>query len=167
MTSSTGSPRLEDGAGPRRPDRWLAGGALVLGLAIGGAVGAGIAAIADDGAAETVAAPSVPSDAPGQDPSADPGAEASVSDACLRAVAAAEQTYDVIDDLGSALLELDARRLDEVVHDLQPLQQQLEGGAADCRVELRRPEDPTSGQPPPAPPTSAPATSSPSASPAG
>lgn len=169
MTGGTGSTPLEDGAGPRRPNRWLAGGALALGLAIGAVLGAGVAAVMDDDAAGTVAAPSVTPDTP-QDPSPALGAEASMSAACLRAVAAAEQVYELIDDLGSALLDLDARRLDEVVHDLQPLQEQLEGGTAACRVDLGRPGTPTgSGRSTSAPPRSSPAAPPPSppASPTG
>ncbi|MGY1683208.1 hypothetical protein [Geodermatophilus sp. SYSU D01176] len=170
MTGGTRPAPLADGAGPRRTNRWLAGGALAVGLAIGGVLGAGIAAATDDDAAGTVAAPPVASDPAGQDPSPDSGAEARVSDACLRAVAAAEQTYDAIEDLAGALLAFDARRLDEVVHELRPLQDQLERGTAACRVDVRRPGDPAGpSEPPSAPPTSPPAapTPSPPASPTG
>jgi hypothetical protein len=164
VTGSTGPAPQDHSAGPRRPSRWPAGGALVLGLAIGGVLGAGIGAVTDDDAAGTVAAPSVASDTPGQASSPGPRAEVSTSAACLRAVAAAEQTHDLIDDLGGALLDLDARRLDEVVHELQPLQEQLERGTAACRVEVRRPGSPTSsGRLPSALPTP----SSPRTSPAG
>ena len=170
MTGGTGPAPLADSAGPRRANRWLAGGGLALGLAIGGVLGAGIAAATDDDATGTVATPSVASDPPGQDPSPDLGAEASVSDACLRAVVAAEQIYDLIDELADAVLAFDARQLDEVVHDLRPLQDQLERGTAACRVDVRRPGNPAGpSEPPSAPPTSSSAAPPPSppASPTG
>ncbi|MGY1634628.1 hypothetical protein ACI784_23250 [Geodermatophilus sp. SYSU D01186] len=164
MTGGTRSTPQEQDTRRQSPSRLLLSGALVLGLAIGGALGVSIGAVTDDDAVGTAPAPFVASDTPGQDSPRHPEAEAGISDACLRAVAAAERTYDLIDDLGSALLHLDARRLDEVVHELRPLQDQLEQGTATCRVDVRRPDDPTgSGPLSPAPPTP----SSPRTSPAG
>ncbi len=144
MTGSIGSTPLEDSARPRRPNRWLVGGALVLGLTLGGGLGAGIGAAMDDDTAGSVAAPPDVSDTPGPDSAPGAGAEATISDACLRAVAAAQQAYDVIDELGRAVLDFDVQRLDEVVHELQPLQDELERGTAACRVDVRPAEGPTS-----------------------
>jgi hypothetical protein len=57
-----------------------------------------------------------------------------VNAACLRAINAAQDIADSVDDLGAAAAALDAARLDEVVRRLQPLQQRLQESSADCEV---------------------------------
>ncbi|MGY1608431.1 hypothetical protein [Geodermatophilus sp. SYSU D00700] len=150
-------------------------GLLVLGLALGGLLGAGITTLAGDDTAGddtagTVAAPTATADVPGQDSSPGPEGQVSISVACLRAVEAAERAYVAIEDLGSALLALDAGRLDAVVHELQPLRDQLERDLAACRVDIPRGEsatDPTRLPSTPPAPSAPPEPSSAGASPTG
>jgi hypothetical protein len=146
----------EDRGSPRAAGRWLVGAALLVGLLAGAVVGAGLVTMWGGGGSRTVAEPTVASDPPvpdGSSPSL--GAEATITEACLRALEAAERAYAAIDDAGSALLELDARRLDELIHDLQPLQAQLQEDTTACRIDLRRLERTTgSSGPAPVPTTS-------------
>ena len=54
--------------------------------------------------------------------------------ACLRTVNAAQDVFDVVEDLGEALSEFNAGRLDQVVRQLQPLQDRLQVNLAECDV---------------------------------
>lgn len=68
-----------------------------------------------------------------------------VNGACLRAINAAQDMLDVVRDLGEALSEFNAARLDEIVRRLQPLQQRLDENSAECEVEGRVPTGALSG----------------------
>jgi hypothetical protein len=147
---------------PARAQSWaLLAGVLAVGLVVGGVLGALFAGGADDGS--TGAAPSsAPSSASATSTSTD--VEVRVDEACLRALDAARQAYDALDGVGQALADLDAARLDEIVHRLQPLQQQVSEGTDDCRVVTRFPNGSAVSEQPPAPSSSPP---SPSPSPGG
>jgi hypothetical protein len=80
---------------------------------------------------------------------------ATVTDACVEALSAAEDTVDVLDEIGSALADLDARRLDEVVQDLRPLRDRVRAGTAACDVEVAPPA-PAGGSEAPDPGSQAP-----------
>ena len=114
---------------------WLVAGAFVLGLISGGLVVGGLREAPDPVSATSQAAPPLPlSDAA---PNGDAGGP--LTDACLRAVWTAEQAYDVLDDVGRALADLDGRRLDDLVHQLRPLHDQLRVDTAACDIDARRP----------------------------
>ncbi|WP_233491347.1 hypothetical protein [Blastococcus sp. TBT05-19] len=137
MTPS--SPAPPPSAGMRRSHAgWLAGGTFALGLVCGGVLVSGpdddLALIAVDAAAPPADTNPDPADVPSD-------AEARFTDACLRAVAAAEEASTVLDELGGALVDLDAGRLDRIVHELVPLQVRLDEEAAACRLDVRRPAD--------------------------
>lgn len=137
--SEEGTRSREPGGVLRRALRWWAlTGAFLLGLMIGAVTIALLAGrtpvppSADPGAAGT-------SD-PGRPAAATPGSpagvtgELAVNAACLRAINAAQDTEDVVDDLGEALAGMNAARLDEVVRRLQPLQDRLQVSIEDCQV---------------------------------
>ncbi|WP_141437128.1 hypothetical protein [Blastococcus aggregatus] len=93
--------------------------------------GAEVAAVAEP---PTAARPSSERPPPAE------GVVGRLDDACLRAVTAAEQVYAALEDAGSAIAALDARRLDEVLHEVRPLRDQLRAGTAACDVDVRRPD---------------------------
>jgi len=149
----------------RRALRWWAlTAAFLLGLLVGavaiGLFSAGSPVPQGGGAAATAG----PGGGAGGRTDAAAGAtgELVVNDACLRAINAAQDTVDVVDDLAEAVAEFNAARLDEVVRRLQPLEQRLTENVESCEVV---------GQVPSGSPTEAPATGSattpPSASPTG
>lgn len=131
---------------------WLVVAAFALGALAGWLVVSAVGEAPDAGApsASAPAAPSSPPPEPlGQD------AEAQVSDACLRALAAAEETVAVLEEIGGALAALDVRRLDEVIHDLRPVRDRLRAGTAACEVEVP-PSAPADGTEAPATPSAGP-----------
>lgn len=123
---------------PRALRWWAAGvtfvigllaGALLVGLLSGGGTTSPGAPVAAAPTRESGGAQSSESGAPA-------GATGSVSvdAACLRAVNAAQDVAYVMRGLGEALSTFNAARLDEIVGELQPLQDRLQGSLADCDV---------------------------------
>ena len=123
---------------PRALRWWAAGLAFVVGLFAGAllvGVLAGGAAIPSG--ADAVGAPTTASTgAQPSDSGAPAGAtgEVAVNAACLRAVNAAQDVFDVVQNLGEALSSFNAGRLDEIVRELQPLQERLRSNLQDCDV---------------------------------
>ncbi|GAA4749340.1 hypothetical protein GCM10023328_34920 [Modestobacter marinus] len=114
---------------------WLAAAAFVLGVFGGGLL---VGLLSEGSAPVPQAAPAAPAtDGAVPLPAAPPTgetAEVVVNAACLRAVNGAQDVVAVIDDLGEAVSEFNAARLDEVVRRLQPLQGRLAGDIAGCQV---------------------------------
>ncbi len=113
---------------------WAAGVAFVVGLLAGALLvgllsGGGTVIPAGTGDAAATTAPGGADASP-----ADPAGEVVVNAACLRTVNAAQDVFDVVDDLGEALSELNAGRLDQIVRQLQPLQDRLQVNLAECNV---------------------------------
>ncbi len=148
-------PASEPTAHPRRSHRSrgtaVAVGALVVGLLVGGVIGGLVAGPEDGGTDGTPAASGAPSTSPGMGAADGRGAEVLIDEACLRALDAAQQAYGTIDEIGQALADLDAARLDDLIHRLQPLQQQVREGADDCRVVAQLPDASPAPGPPPDP----------------
>lgn len=144
----------DSGPGPGRAVRWwLAAATFVVGVFVGGLL---VGLLSEGSAPVPIAA----QDAPGTDdavplpeaPATGETAEVVVNAACLRAVNGAQDVVAVIDDLGEAVSEFNAARLDEVVRRLQPLQGRLSADIAGCQVvsevqEATPPATPT-GTPP-------------------
>lgn len=123
--------------GWRAARRWVvAAAAFVAGLLVGGIVvglvsGDTVVPPSGDGGAEPTASPVTTAPATG---TAAATGQLFLSDDCLRAINAAEDLIGLVDDLGDALADFDATRLDEIVRDLQPLQDRLRNGIDDCNV---------------------------------
>lgn len=147
--SGTRSPVPQEGW--RRVLRWWGrAGAFLAGLFLG----AVLVGLLSEGA--VVVANPVPLDQALDPPgAADGGAAAggatgqvSIDDDCLRAVNAAQDVAQLVDELGEAIVELNAARMDEVVRRLQPLQRRLQTSLETCEVRAG-----TGGGPPAAVPT--------------
>ena len=144
-----------DGGVLRRALRWWAlTGVFLAGLIVGAVVvallpgGSSVPPRDDPGAAETSAPDG--SAAPTTDVPASATGELVVNGACLRAINAAQDTVDVVDDLGEAIAEFNSARLDEVVRRLQPLQRRLQENVEECEVVGQVPtESPDEGAAPP------------------
>ncbi|MGY2127592.1 hypothetical protein [Blastococcus sp. SYSU DS0617] len=138
---------------------WAAGLAFVVGLLAGALLvgllsGGGTVPPAATGDATGTTAPGDADASPGDEP-VDTAGEVVVNAACLRTVNAAQDVFDVVDDLGEALSELNAGRLDQIVRQLQPLQDRLEVNLAECNVAAEITEvdeEPGSGPAPTTPP---------------
>ena len=123
---------------PRALRWWAAGLTFVVGLLAGGLIvgllggGATIPSGADVAGTPTTES----GGAPQSDSGAPAGAtgEVAVNAACLRAVNAAQDVFDVVQNLGEALSSFNAGRLDEIVRQLQPLQERLKSNLEDCDV---------------------------------
>ena len=138
MTGSVTRPPGPPG-GFRRVLRWWATaaaflGGLLVGVLLTGLLSRGAPLPATDGG--TAAPTSSEAPAPG---TAGATGELVVNAACLRAINAAQDMLDVLQDLGEALSEFNAARLDEIVRRLQPLQQRLDENSDECQVEGRVP----------------------------
>ncbi|NEK87546.1 hypothetical protein GCU60_17535 [Blastococcus saxobsidens] len=137
--SEQGTRSPETGGVLRRALRWWAlTGVFLLGLVIGAVT---IALLAGRTPVPPSAAPGAAgTSAPGGPAAATPGSpagvtgELAVNAACLRAINAAQDTVEVVDDIGEAIAEINAARLDEVVRRLQPLQERLQVNIEDCQV---------------------------------
>ena len=123
---------------PRALRWWAAGlafvvglfaGALLVGVLAGGAAIPPGADAAGGPTAESTGAQRSDSGAP-----AGATGEVAVNAACLRAVNAAQDVFDVVKDLGEALSSFNAGRLDEIVRELQPLQERLRSNLEACDV---------------------------------
>ncbi|RZU34573.1 hypothetical protein [Blastococcus saxobsidens] len=167
--SEQGTRSPETGGVLRRALRWWAlTGVFLLGLVIGAVT---IALLAGRAPVPSSAAPGAAGTSdPGGPAAATPGlpagvtGELAVNAACLRAINAAQDTVDVVDDLAEGLAAMNAARLDEVVRRLQPLQERLQVNIEDCEVVGQVP----SRSPGEAPATSgSPGASEPPASPTG
>ncbi|MDT0276858.1 hypothetical protein [Blastococcus goldschmidtiae] len=139
---------------------WAAGLAFVVGLLAGALLvgllsGGGTVPLAATGDAAGTTAPGGADASPGEGP-ADTAREVVVNAACLRTVNAAQDVFDVVEDLGDALSELNAGRLDQIVRQLQPLQDRLEVNLAECNVAAEITEVDEEGGGGPAAPTTAP-----------
>ncbi|MCZ2850432.1 hypothetical protein [Modestobacter sp. VKM Ac-2978] len=166
--AGTSSPDPDERSG-RAVRWWLAAATFVLGVFVGGLV----VGLLDDGSAPVPAAtPAGPATdvgvpLPGAPPTGET-AEVVVNAACLRAVNGAQDVVAAIDELGEAVGEFNAARLDEVIRQLQPLQGRLSGDIAGCQVVSEVAEatptgtgtptgtSPASPAPPPPPTTVAP-----------
>ncbi|MGY1723195.1 hypothetical protein [Blastococcus sp. SYSU DS0533] len=60
--------------------------------------------------------------------------QVTVDDDCLRAVNAAQDVAQLVDEMGEAIAVLNAARMDEVVRRLQPLQRRLQASVEACEV---------------------------------
>ncbi|MDP5184270.1 hypothetical protein QOZ88_16675 [Blastococcus sp. BMG 814] len=88
--------------------------------------------------------------------------QVTIDDDCLRAVNAAQDIAQLIDELGEAIADFNATRLDEIVRELQPLQRRLQTSIDACEVEAGTPEAPSGAVPTgAAPPTGSVAPESP------
>lgn len=163
-SGTTGAPSREKTAVPsregwRRVLRWWGkAGAFLAGLL----VGAVLVGLLSEGSV-VVAAPE-PADVDVLPPgAADEGGitgQATLDADCLRAVNAAQDVAQLLDDLGEALAVLNAARLDEVVRRLQPLERRLQSSVEACEVRAGS----AGGSPPPElPPAPAVPTSPPAA----
>lgn len=122
---------------------WAAGLTFVVGLLVGGLLVGLLSggSTTSGGAGDEVPAVDAPAtDAPdgadatgGAEPTGATG-EVAVNASCLRTINAAQDVFEAVQGLGEALTELDARRLDEIVRELQPLQRRLETDLEDCDV---------------------------------
>lgn len=140
--ADTRSPRSD---GPlRRALRWWAlTGVFLLGLLVGavviGLLSAGSPEPPAIGSGEPVATDPEGEAGPTTGVPAGATGELVVNAACLRAINAAQDTVDVVEDLAEAVAEFNAARLDEIVRRLQPLQPRLTGNVEDCEVVGRVP----------------------------
>jgi hypothetical protein len=150
----------------RRALRWWGGaGAFVAGLLLGAVL---VGLLSQD--TVVVAAPVprdedvVPSGPAAGGGTTEGGAtgQVTIDDDCLRAVNAAQDVADLVDEMGEAIAALDAARMDEVVRGLQPLQRRLQGSVQTCDVRAgasagSTADPPDSGEPsnstPPASPS--------------
>ena len=66
-------------------------------------------------------------------------AQVTVNDACLQALTAAQEAATNINAIADAAKNFDARRLDEIVRGLQPLEQRLNDDIAACNVTSELP----------------------------
>ena len=143
MADPETDPETDAGSSSPDPDErsgravrwWVAAATFVLGVFVGGLV----VGLLDDGSAPVpVATPAGPATDVGVPlPDAPPTgetAEVVVNAACLRAVNGAQDVVAAIDELGEAVGEFNAARLDEVIRQLQPLQGRLSGDIAGCQV---------------------------------
>ncbi len=137
MSRSAGDPVGTTGRPGRRPVVVVAVIALAVGLLLGGLVGGLVTGSRNGEAAERGAVPTTGTPTPS--PAGPRDAEVRIDEACLAALDAARQAYDAVDEAGQALADLNAARLDEVIHRLQPLEQQLREGADECHVAARLP----------------------------
>ncbi|MCF6746399.1 hypothetical protein E9529_19410 [Blastococcus sp. KM273128] len=163
--SGTRSPEPHEGW--RRALRWwgragafLAGlflGAVLVGLLSGGTV---------------VVANPVPLDRDVADPLGADGGDAeggatgrvTIDEDCLRAVNAAQDVAQLVDEMGEAIAALNAARMDEVVRRLQPLQRRLQASLESCEVRAGAGGGPSGVEPTPSSPfPGPPAPASPSA----
>ncbi|MGY1984744.1 hypothetical protein ACI792_00790 [Blastococcus sp. SYSU DS0669] len=159
--TGTRSPVPQEGW--RRVLRWWGRTGAFLG---GLVVGVVIAGLLSQGSV-LVAAP-VPTNPDAALPGADLGEESgatgqlTVDDDCLQAVNAAEDIAQLVDELGEAIAEFNAARLDEIVRRLQPLQRQLQNSIDTCEVGAGVPDGPSVAVPTGvAPPTGSAAPGSP------
>ncbi|SNS16165.1 hypothetical protein SAMN06893096_102293 [Geodermatophilus pulveris] len=123
-------PREQGGRRDRGWERWLATGTFVVGLLCGVLL---LGLLGQDPPAPTAREATAPGTAAPAGPDATTGG-VELNTACLRAINAAQDIAATADDLGAAAAALDAARLDEVVRRLQPLQQRLQDGTAQCEA---------------------------------
>lgn len=167
MTEKQDSQPPGAGGQRRRALRWsVAAITFVVGLIVGGVLVGIVAgrstqvpeASGSGSASSSPATPSAPASS-----SAAASAQVEVNQACLRSINAAQDVYQQLDALAQAAQKFDARRLDEVIRNLQPLEQRLRDSVPACQVTTRLPDGsvisgaPGSGAP------SSPATTSPGA----
>ncbi len=144
-------------AKPARAVVWpvVAVGALLLGLLVG------YNAPGRNPAVET--APEQPlSASPSSTPRATSGdvtvaTRAEVNAACLRSLNDAQNVYVVLSGLNTAVSDVDLRRLDQMVRDLQPLQKLLQRDLSECEVNTAVAGGESEAPPPPPTATTAPA----------
>lgn len=146
-----------DGRSGRAVRWWLAAATFVLGVFVGGLL---VGLLSEGSAPVPLATPAAPAtDDAVPLPAAPAGgetAEVVVNAACLRAVNGAQDVVAVIDDLGEAIGEFNAARLDEVVRRLQPLQGRLSADIAGCQVVSEVEEATPTGTTPPGTPAGSP-----------
>ncbi|MEO5834470.1 MAG: hypothetical protein ABJA16_00305 [Nakamurella sp.] len=132
---------------PARASRWwIAGVTFVVGL-LAGVVVAGllIRSSPSVGADPASTAPSetstaTTSGADGTSPSSGAEVQIVVNDACLRAINGAQDAYNIINRIGSALTDFNLTALDGIIRDLQPLQASLRDDIAGCSASARLPD---------------------------
>lgn len=132
--------------GSNRSRWWTAAMAFVAGLAIGVvAIGLFPRETSD---APVTRGPAVPPATAGPLPSVGSTTEARVNAACLRVINEAQQVYTIISGVGEATTDVDLRRLDNMVRQLQPLEPLLQRDLQACKVDTTV----GSGSPTPTPP---------------
>ncbi len=143
-----------------RPERWpvsarsgwLAAGTFVVGL-LAGALITGLLGqdppVQPSGQAAMGAVPTAGM------PTAYPGAGGEqLSEACLRAINAAQDIAVAVEDVGTAAAALDAAQLDEAIRQVQPLQARLQAATAECSPVPGTSPVGTPAESPSTPPTS-------------
>ena len=126
---------------------WLATAAFAVGVALGAVIVGLLSEGSSDNRTVTAQDPTTATSSPTQAPDAATSVAASgeveINQACLDAIGGAQAAYDVIDDIADAAQRLDARRLDEIVRSLQPLQDQLTADVDTCNITATLPGDPS------------------------
>lgn len=114
---------------------------FLVGLALGGAL-VGVTSGSDevDGDANGPTVTSAPTPEPAGPLPSPTGLLVRVPDPCLQAVDKAEVAYGVLDQAVAAARELDARRLQELVDQVQQERRQTEALVEACRVGVGAPQ---------------------------
>ncbi|MGY2003655.1 hypothetical protein [Blastococcus sp. SYSU DS1024] len=134
--SGAGSPVRREGW--RRALRWWGtAGAFLAGLFVGAVL---VGLLGGSTVVVPAPLPAEPDAALPEAPVAEGGAtaEVSIDEDCLRAVNAAQDVAELVDELGAAIADFNAVRMDEVVRRLQPLQRRLQTSVDTCEVRAGR-----------------------------
>lgn len=144
MTTNRTNDEIPTAASRNRAGAWfLAAGTFVAGLLIGAVVvglfseGSPVqSAAAGD---RTSSSASATAASPEGTSAAGATAKLNVSAACLQALSDAQEAASSINAIADAARNLDARRLDEIVRSLQPLEQRLTNDIDACKVTTELP----------------------------
>ncbi len=110
-------------------------GAVVVGLFSEGSPGLQTASAGD----QTSSSASATAATPESTSVSGATAKVNVNEACLQALTAAQEAASNINAIADAARNLDARRLDEIVRSLQPLEQRLTDDIDACKVTTELP----------------------------
>lgn len=118
--------------------RWLVAGSFVLGVVVGvllvGLLRLGNPEFPSATAPSATLVPSGSATA-SSSTTVGGGAEAQVNASCLRVIEEAQQVYDIITGVREAAADVDLRKLDEIVRQLQPIQTRLGSDLSECKVD--------------------------------
>lgn len=148
MIDPEAEPPLRSVDRPRRRWPWfVAAGTFLVGIIVGVVI-AGL--VSEGSPPPQTTAPGQPSSTVSPAPvvtspssaTTSPGttAEVVVNDACLRALADAQDVYAQISDVANAITKFDLAKLDQIVRALQPLQATLRADIGDCKISTRLPD---------------------------
>lgn len=133
MTTSTEQPRNA---------WWIPAATFAVGLLLGGGV---IAATMSGGDGDTSAGPptaSVSAPAASASPSSSSEVTLTIPSECLQVAEDSQKVLDLVNDAATAVRDLDAARLSDIVRDLQVGQKTLSDQAAACRDSAEPPSVP-------------------------